>query len=488
MHCDKIRPMAEKFFEQKFDQPEEERQKEQIQTEAVKAYEEEAAVRENIEDRNDAFRFDRMVYDADTARKLNARETYDDLKDSLFNDPLNSDLAHLKEKVIDPLASLKVYQSDHWLHEKTRELFDERYERFRMPGYERYNFKAKRQELVPPTGISFGLQKLALKKAHLLKDEAQIVFFAGGEQPDEAEEMKRHGLIISNGRDEQLESPSMALFNTLRRTGHYDHEGLDEKKNLTAYFNFAKIVERNEWLEGAIRNFYDENDMTLFKINRLLPTETLTAMLRDMTADIKFDPRNFARSEKEIRETLFIRAAAKLTPEMIAKYHLDEKDAKGKSIIDKQKESIQRSREYLRDGRNATDKSNFGRTVYVKSDGQAKADKLPGGLPAIAAEPPRGKNGWRQPNVYCEVLNAHLLTFVRKSQLNGLVGALGRAARSSGLNVQTTPIGEWMKIFIPFDGQPDEKVVAAFEKKAFGKPPVKKKEALNKYRAAATAK
>ncbi len=467
--------MAEKFFEQKFDLPEERQKQEKVQAEAIEAYQDEAAVRENVERRDDSFRFDQMVYGADTARKLNTQETLNDLKNSLFNDPENSDLAHLKERVVDPLASLKVYQVDRGLQEETKELIGERYERFRMQGYERYNFKAKRSELTKPSGISFGLQELALREARLLKDEGQIVFFAPGQRPNEMEEMERRGLIISDGKNGQLESPSMALFDTLRRTGRYDWKTPEGKKNLTAYLTFAEMVEKNEWLEGAVRNFYDENDMTLFKINRLLSTETLTAMLRDLAADVPFDPKNFSQSKQEMREQLFIRAAATLTPAMIAKYHLDEKDGKGKSIVDRQKESIQKSREYLRDGRNATDKSNFGRMIYVKADERGKADRLPGGLPAIVSEPPRGRTGWRQPNIYGEVSNTHLLSFVRRSRLNGLVGALSRAAHKSNLNLQTTPIGDWMKIFVPFNGRPDGNIVTAFEKKAFGGPETEKK-------------
>jgi hypothetical protein len=458
----------EKFFEQKPDSLEERRRQEEELAADIAAYQADREIRDNVQDRNIAFQFDRMIYGKSTAQKLNAVETFNDLKNDLMNDPANSDLAHLKERVIEPLTSLKVYQADRSLRERTRELFDKRYTHFLMPGYVQYDFRHHESKVINPSGISFGLQKLALKKAGLLKDSDQIALYAAGQEEELPKDPTRKSLIISAGTDGHLKSPTMALFDVLRRTGHYNRLSVDEQKELTAAFTFAEIVEKGEWLEGAMRNFYDENDITLFKINRLLPTETLTALLKDMTADVPFDPRKFAESKREMRRQLFIRAAAKLSPEMIAKYHLDEKSNNKKSIIERQKESIINARKYMEEEKNATAKSNLGRIIYVKSEEGGKVDKLPGGLPALAAEAPKkkGKPAWPLSS-YVEVLNTHFLGFVPKSRVNGLVDVLNQETIRSGLHLQITPIGNWVKLFIPFPGAVAENVVNAFERHVF---------------------
>ncbi len=427
------------------------------------------------EDRNIGFQFDVMVHGRSEATRLGAVETRREIEEDLTDNPEASQLYYLKEKIVDPLMDYEPFRRDRIFQDRLRETFDRRYENFLFPGYVRYDFRRHESKIANPGGISFGLQKMALEKAGVAKDESQIRFYEAGRENELPKNLLKKSLIVSNGPNGQLESPTMAVFDTLRRMGRYNRLSAEGKRDLLPPFTFTEIVERGEWLEGAKRNFYDENDITLFKINRLLDTETLTAMLKEMTADVKFDPRDFAGSKKEMREQLFIRAAAKLSPEMIAKYRMDEKDARGKSIIDKQKESITKSREFLEKGTSVANKSNLGRIIYVRSDENGKADKLVGGLPAIASEAPKDKKGnpvWRQPNGYFEFLTTHFLGLVKKEKMNGLADALEKETTKSGLNIQVTPIEDWVKIFIPFNGEIPQSVVAAFEKNAFEtKPP-----------------
>ncbi len=434
----------EKFFEQKFDLPEEHAKQEEAQVEELEAITEHQEER----DANISFQFDVMIHGKDAPQEF-AKEN---VLETIVSDPDATDIFYLKEKVADPLVRSESFRADHEFQQELREAFVERYKYFLIPGH--VGIKG----IQPPESVGFVVQRLDLAKAGLLKSEKQFYYYDPGRENNIPKKFLEHGLKIAAPETDLNRppvSPTMAVFDTARRLGFYEKNSEADQRLLTLSNTFVERVDTGHWLSGAADKFYDENDITFMKLNRLLPIATLTGLIRDLTAGEKLQIKGNANFKKDASEIMDRVSTMPLPPALIEKYGLDNR-VDGKSIIERQRESVIKSREYLESGKNVAEKTTIGRMIYVKADERGRYDKLPGSLPAVAASPTKF-------NGYVEVTPHQFLAFIRKEQLNGLGNALDEAAAKSGLHVHQTSIEGWERL----SSEPDENIVAAFEKHVF---------------------
>ncbi len=430
------------------------------------------------EDRDVELAFDRIV-DGKEGAKENAKEVLSDVKESLARNPRNSELFYLKENVIDQLAETKIFRTDETLRDGVREALDKRYQDFWISGRVGFNFKNNRPEVREPNGISFGIEKDILTESRLLKDPEQIHFYEPGTESKLTKEDLKKGIIITTPLEDERRrsevpeaaSPTAALFDVLYATGHFDHllpDHADVLDRLVKEVEFGRIVDEGEWLEPTAKNFFDENDITLFKINRLLPPPVLKELLYETIGNASFDPKNVNESREAIRLAIFQNCSRPLTANQIDRYDLDSRGPHGeRSIIEEQKATIRESRKYLEEGKNRT-KSAFGDIIYVRGNRANKAQKLSANVVAMTAKAPEGKRGWNKVDGYIEAFDNYVLGYVPKERLNDLADALEKEA-----DIQLMPVGEKIvKFFVGSkNGKLPEGVFTALEDKVFKKPP-----------------
>ncbi|MCL4404303.1 hypothetical protein M1432_03090 [Patescibacteria group bacterium] len=390
--------------------------------------------------------FDRRRVDPENARS--------EVLDTIKNDPLASDIIYLKEKSIDQMIGIESLRNDEKLRTEMREAFLDRYQNVLVPGH------VTGKGVKPPISLGFVVQKLDLAKAGVLKNENQIHYYEPGKENEIPPAVMARGLNLAlpdSGADElqHPKSPTMAFFETAFALGLYDKQGTDDLKNMTYANVLTERVDMGYWLSDSAKNFFDENDMTLMKLNRLLPVDALRGLIRDLTKDekleIKGNPHFIEDAEKIIERV----ANIPLSPTLIAKYGLDKPGTDGKSVIEKQKESIVKSREYLESGKNVARNG----MIYVKADENGKYEKLPASVLAVAAKP--YKNRWAERKGYAEATKDHLLIFMRREDVNGLGTALDAAAVKSGKRVQMAPLGNLVRMSVI---KPTDEVIETFEK------------------------
>ncbi len=380
-------------------------------------------------------------------------------------------LGGLKGNIIDPLyrgawlkndKELGKYSHETELRSTLKAEMLAHYKEFLFPGLVRYDEATGETVLEEPHGLNYEIQKMILRKAGFTLDNSNLVLFEQGKEDEIPKESLKKGLIvsISDGERDRYEKkislekesramnagPTLVLHESLDKAGFFRELEGSEKKQLLGAALFADIIERGEWLSHTKEDFFDKTKINLFKINRLLDAEQCSEILGDMLRSVRVDWSNLPSAKEVIRQAIIRESEIPLSQEFVSKHHLE------KAVL-KQKESMETSYAYLRSGKNVK-RSRMGNIVYIQRDKLKYGDRLPGNLPAIAAQPPdvKGKPAWGERHGYFETSKNSFLGYVREKRAARFLEGIRQVGKERSLNPQIHRIDGWVKIFVPFQG------------------------------------
>lgn len=406
-----------------------------------------------------------------------------DIKKKLGSESAPNLLSGLKGKMIDPLyenAWLKgepdigQYEYKDELKESLQDAIRSHYRIFLIPGHVNYDRQNQKNRVLPPRGLGYETQIMLLEESGLVQN-SQVEFFEIGKEGQIPEEKLKSGLKIHVDEEERKKysveaknegretreikaGPTAILYEILTKAGFFDELNNAKKLEMMGAVLFTDIIETNKWLEPTIEGFFDESGVSLFKINRLLNHDQVLGAMSDFLKDAKINWSDFNGTRDQVRTVLEKKAREPLTDDFIRKHGLE-------NAVKKQIESIRGSKAFLKSGKNIfLAEPNGGdpyEIVYVKNpSGRWKGglpERLPGQLPAIAAEAPKdettGKPLWTPKSAYIEASDISFLAYIKKERSSDLVKRVKNYSEKSGISCQTIQIGGWMKIFMPFNGK-----------------------------------
>ncbi len=392
-------------------------------------------------------------------------------------------LTGLKGEIIDPLyenawlkgeAGIGQYEDKEELKGFLRKALEKHYRTFLIPGYISYDYQSRETKIAPPRGLGYETQIMLLEESGLIQN-SRIEFFEIGKENQIPKEQLANGLKLCvseaekkkyaaagrrNGREaREMESgPTAILYEILTKAGFFDKLEDRKKMELMGAVLFADVIERNEWLEPTVENFFDESKINFFKINRLLNHEQVLSVMSDFLKEAKINWSDFGETRKIVKEIVEQKAREPLSDEFIRKHDLE-------SAMKKQTENIRGSRVFLKSETNVFHAELGGRStsgvIYIKNPStrwkNGAPGRLPGQLPAIAAEAPRdqetGEPLWKPKHAYLEVSDGSFLAYVKRENASELLGKVEHYGRRTGINFQVAHIGNWVKIFAPFRGK-----------------------------------
>ncbi len=364
-------------------------------------------------------------------------------------------LSGLKANVIDPLAEeLKI---DPETRKSTKDILLDHYRTFYFPGNVRYDPKSenKSPEIKEPTGLSYVIQKILIKKAGFRIDNGEAKFFEPQKDSEIPSKDLKNALKVyvsdwERGVEKTKNETTKVLYETFKEAGLYDD--LDQKEKLKMdglTFLDNDVIKSGKWLNFVSSDFFDVKKINLFKINTWLSEKQISAIMDDILSGEKVTAGN-------LKDVMTKRFSEPISPETAKKHHLE-------YLINRQsKESIDAKR-YLSAGSNSYTSKIFGKVILAPSE-----EKLSGPLPAINAKPPldgnTGKQEWEQPNAYFESSDLHLLGYMKSGLSKDVIPQIIDEAENEGLSVQVNEIAGWTKLYIPFNGKKDVKFLARLKK------------------------
>lgn len=381
-------------------------------------------------------------------------------------------LSGLRTNIIDRLLKLergKSADDKEWrkTHEeimrKVREAVSDHYQTFYFAGaVHRLEDQEGRDryELGKPLGASYEIQRIMIEQARFTIARKKIKFFeAGREDEIPGADLKNALKVYVNDWERDLyekehsrrisAGTTWILFETLWKGGFFDYLRPKEKGEMMALAMFADIIEKGEWLPFSSGTFF-KGEVNLFTLSRKLSGEQFKKIFNEfLTGETDIASYDFKAMAGRIQEIVVRKGSAPLSGEFIKKNKLE-------YLVRGQEYEVEKTKEYLSSDFNSFD-SRFGRIIFSRGF----SEKLPGQLPAIAAEPPRknGKPMWKKVNGYFEANKAHLLGYLRKSDFEKILGAVTAEAEGKGLRPQVNDIDGWTKLFISLKGNYDADLV-----------------------------
>lgn len=290
-----------------------------------------------------------------------------------------------------------------------------------------------------PAGTSYRIQRIFLEKMGVRLEEKNVKFFNRAEEEKIPLETLRNALEIDAGS-------TWDLFKYPKEIGLYRHLDKKEMNAISGLACLGKIIDDGEWLNFSRRDFFKEEKINLFKINRRLSENQLWEILRDLLKDA---------NPGKISQAVVEKLSQPLTPELIRKYGLEE-------LVKEESNEIRKADEYLRSGKNAAE-SRIGRIIFVPN----MKERLPAPLSALDANPPldpkTGKPSWEKVNGYFEIGSGYILGYLRKERAGILPEKVMGAAERKEYYAETNELGGWIRVLVRFREGFDGEFFGAFK-------------------------
>ncbi len=346
--------------------------------------------------------------------------------------------------------------------EQARQELKDHYGFFYFPGNVGYSERHHKYEIRKPSGLGYEIQQIMIENAGFSIDPENVGFFEPGKEREIAIPNLRNALeIYFNDRDHSSAGTTWFLFKKLWEGGFFERLDPKEKTEMMGLAVFADLIEKGKWLDFAKIGFFDDREINLFKINRKLSKEQLTNIMNDfLTGEMDDMPQDFEAMNRRIQDIVVKKASAPLSQEFIGKRGLQE-------FVNRHMRESREAEAYLTSGKNSFG-SRFGKVIFV----EGMAEKLPAPLLAIAEDVPQDERMhrplWRRVNGYFEANEDHLLSYLPAKYAQEIFGIIANQARKNGLNPQMSEISGWMKLFIPFRGKEDDRLVNLLREQLLG--------------------
>ncbi len=358
--------------------------------------------------------------------------------------------------------SLKNADVPPYAAEQARQELKDHYGFFYFPGNVGYSERRHGYEIRRPSGLGYEIQHIMIENAGFSIGPENVGFFEPGKENEIAVPNLRNALeIYFNEREYSSTGTTWFLFKKLWEGGFFDHLDPKEKAEMMGLAVFADLIEKGKWLDFAKIGFFDDREINLFKINRKLSKAQLLNVMNDfLTGEMDDMPQDFEAMNRKVQDIIVKKASAPLSGEFIEKRGLQE-------LVNKHMKESREAEAYLESGKNSFG-SRFGKVIFV----EGTAEKLPAPLLAIAEDAPLDERThrplWRKANGYFEANEDHLLSYLPVKYARGIFWTIADQARKNGLNPQMNEISGWMKLFIPFRGKEDDRLVNLLRERLLG--------------------
>ena len=360
------------------------------------------------------------------------------------------------------IDSFKNTDAPPYATEKARQEFRDHYGFFYFPGNVGYSERHHQYEIRKPSGLGYEIQQIMIEKARFSINSENVGFFEPGKEDKIAVPNLRNALeVYFNERNHSSIGTTWFLFKKLWEGEFFEHLNPKEKVEMMGLAIFADLIEKGKWLDFAKIGFFDDREISLFKINRKLSKEQLTNIMNDfLTGEMDDMPQDFGAMNRRVQDIIVKKASAPLSKEFIEKRGLQE-------LVNRHMRESREAEAYLKSGKNSFG-SRFGKVIFV----EGVAEKLPAPLLAIAEDAPQDERTrrplWKKINGYFETNEDHLLAYLPVRHAKEIFWTIANQAKKNGLNPQMSEISGWMKLFISFRGKEDDQLINLLRERLLG--------------------